>query len=184
MSANDETENNTPAPEEETSTPENVAENAPVTEEEAAVTTGEETAETEEKSPAPEESAGARPCDVIAQIEREQFREGAEDEDFNVGDTVKVHTRVVEGGKERIQIFAGIVIAQGGGALNRAFTVRKISYGEGVERVFPVHSPKVARIEVTKRGKVRRAKLHYLRDRVGKQATSVRAAEQGQAVSS
>ncbi len=112
--------------------------------------------------------------DIIQKIEKEQMKKNVTS--FDPGDTVKVHTRVVEGGKERIQIFAGIVIAQRGTGVNASFTVRKISNGEGVERVFPVHSPKVARIEVTKKGKVRRAKLHYLRDRLGKQATNVRLA--------
>jgi len=112
--------------------------------------------------------------DIISKIEQEQLK--SEVVDFNVGDTVKVHTRVVEGGKERIQIFAGIVIAKRGSGVNASFTVRKISYGEGVERVFPVHSPRIAKIEVTAKGKVRRAKLHYLRSRVGKKATSVKSA--------
>jgi large subunit ribosomal protein L19 len=111
---------------------------------------------------------------IIQKIEKEQMKESFAP--FNVGDQVKVHTRVVEGGKERIQIFAGIVLAKKGSGLGQSFTVRKISYGEGVERVFPVHSPKVAKIEVTQRGKVRRARLHYLRDRVGKRATTVKAA--------
>ena len=111
---------------------------------------------------------------VIDKIEKEQMKENVTP--FNPGDTVKVHTRVVEGGKERIQIFAGIVLSKQGTGVSEAFTVRKISYGEGVERVFPIHSPKVAKVEVTKRGKVRRAKLHYLRDRVGKSATTVKAA--------
>ncbi len=111
---------------------------------------------------------------LIDRIEQEQMKSGVID--FNVGDTVNVHTRVVEGGKERIQIFTGIVIGRRGAGLQQAFTVRKISYGEGVERVFPVHSPKVAKIEVVRRGKVRRAKLNYLRSRVGKKATLVRAA--------
>lgn len=111
---------------------------------------------------------------IIQKIEKEQMKEKVAA--FNVGDQVKVHTRVVEGGKERIQIFAGIVLAKKGSGVGQSFTVRKISYGEGVERVFPVHSPKIARIEVTQRGKVRRARLHYLRDRVGKQATQVKAA--------
>ncbi len=110
---------------------------------------------------------------IIQKIEDEQLNEVA---DFNVGDTVKVHCRVVEGEKERIQLFAGIVIAKKGQGLNQAFTVRKISYGEGVERGFPVHSPRVAKIEVTHRGKVRRARLNYLRGRVGKQAMSVKSA--------
>ncbi len=111
--------------------------------------------------------------DIIQKIEKEQMK--SDIPAFNVGDSVKVHTRVVEGGKERIQIFAGIVIAKRSAGINAAFTVRKISNGEGVERVFPVHSPKISTIEVTKAGKVRRARLHYLRDRVGKQATNVKA---------
>ena len=113
--------------------------------------------------------------DIINKIEKEQMKDDVTD--FNVGDTVKVHTRVVEGGKERIQIFAGIVLARRGSGVNQSFTVRKISYGEGVERVFPVHTPRIAKIEVTHRGKVRRAKLHYLRDRVGKKATLVKSAD-------
>ncbi|MEM9480975.1 MAG: 50S ribosomal protein L19 [Verrucomicrobiota bacterium] len=113
---------------------------------------------------------------IIDKIEKEQLKD--ELPEFRVGDTLKVHTRVVEGGKERIQIFQGICIAKRGGTgLNAGYTVRKISSGEGVERVFPMHSPKVAKIEVTKKGKVRRARLHYLRDRVGKKATTVKAAE-------
>ena len=111
---------------------------------------------------------------IIDKIEKEQLK--AEVADFNVGDSVKVHTRVVEGGKERIQIFQGIVIARRGTSVNASFTVRKISYGEGVERVFPVHTPRISKIEVVHRGKVRRAKLHYLRDRVGKKATLVKSA--------
>src|ERR1700712_2971657 len=104
---------------------------------------------------------------IIAKIEQEQLKKVTE---FCVGDTVKVHTRVAEGDKERIQIFAGIVIARNGGGFNESFTVRKISYGEGVERVFPVHTPRISKVEVTKRGRVRRAKLHYLRKRIGKNA--------------
>ena len=90
--------------------------------------------------------------------------------DFRSGDTVKVHVRVVEGGRERIQIFEGAVIARDGGGLSETFTVRKISFGIGVERVFPVHAPIIQQIEVTRRGLVRRAKLYYLRGRVGKAA--------------
>jgi large subunit ribosomal protein L19 len=93
---------------------------------------------------------------------------------FRVGDTVRVHTRVVEGDKERIQIFTGVVIARKGRDINGSFTVRRISYGEGVERVFPVHSPKVAKIEVERQGAPRRAKLYYLRDRTGKDALFVK----------
>ncbi|MCP5560344.1 MAG: 50S ribosomal protein L19 [Verrucomicrobiaceae bacterium] len=116
---------------------------------------------------------------IIDKIQTEQLKK--EVPNFKVGDTVKVHTRVVEGDKERIQIFAGIVICRRGSSLNEAFTVRKISYGEGVERVFPLHSPKVATIEVTKSGKVRRARLHYLRSRKGKKAMLVK--EESRAVS-
>ena len=109
---------------------------------------------------------------IITKIEAEQLKKDVAA--FRVGDTVKVHTRVIEGDKERIQIFAGIVIARKGSSLNEAFTVRKISYGEGVERVFPLHSPKVAKVEVTKTGRVRRARLHYLRGRKGKEAMTVK----------
>lgn len=112
---------------------------------------------------------------IIQKIEQEQLK--PEVADFNVGDSVKVHCRVVEGGKERIQIFAGLVIARKGSGVNASFSVRKISYGEGVERVFPVHTPRIAKIEVTSRGKVRRAKLHYLRERVGKRALLVKSAD-------
>jgi len=112
---------------------------------------------------------------VIDKIEKEQMKEDVPE--FGPGDTVKVHSRVVEGGKERIQIFQGIVLGRRGTAINQAFTVRKISNGEGVERVFQVHSPKLAKIEVLKKGKVRRAKLHYLRQRLGKGATQVKSAD-------
>ena len=111
---------------------------------------------------------------IIQKIEQEQMKQDVTP--FNVGDTIKVHTRVVEGGKERVQIFAGIVLARSGTGVNAAFTVRKISYGEGVERVFPVHTPRISKIEVTSKGKVRRAKLHYLRERVGKRALLVKSA--------
>jgi large subunit ribosomal protein L19 len=90
--------------------------------------------------------------------------------DFGPGDTLKVHVRVVEGTKERVQIFQGAVIGRQGDGLRETFTVRKVSYGVGVERTFPVHTPTVAKIEVVSRGDVRRAKLYYLRDRVGKAA--------------
>ena len=105
-------------------------------------------------------------------IESEQFRK--DDAKFNVGDSVRVHTKVVEGDKERIQIFSGIVIGKRGGGLNETFTVRRISYGEGVERIFPFHSPRVDKIEVERQGDVRRAKLTYLRKRIGKGATLVK----------
>lgn len=90
--------------------------------------------------------------------------------EFWPGDNVKVHVRVVEGSRSRIQVFEGVVIARQGGGLRETFTVRKISFGVGVERIFPVHSPVIERIEVTRRGKVRRAKLYYLRERTGKKA--------------
>ena len=109
---------------------------------------------------------------LLDKIQSEQFRK--DDAKFGVGDSVKVHTKVVEGDKERIQIFAGIVIGRKGRGLNETFTVRRISYGEGVERVFPVHSPRIAKIEVEKEGRARRAKLNYLRARKGKEATAVR----------
>ena len=89
---------------------------------------------------------------------------------FGPGDEVKVHVRVVEGGKERIQIFLGNIIRRQGSGVQETYTVRKVSYGVGVERTFPVHTPTVAKIEVLKRGDVRRAKLYYVRDRVGKAA--------------
>lgn len=92
---------------------------------------------------------------------------------FNIGDTVKVHVKIKEGNRERIQVFEGTVIAKKHGGIQETFTVRRISYGVGVERTFPVNSPKIANIEITRRGKVRRAKLYYLRDRVGK-ATRVK----------
>ncbi len=109
---------------------------------------------------------------IIYKIESEQFKSNITP--FNVGDTVKVHNRVVEGDKERIQIYAGIVIGRKGTGLNENFTVRRVSYGEGVERVFPIHSPRIAKIEVERRGAVRRAKLNYLRSRKGKSATTVK----------
>ena len=109
---------------------------------------------------------------LLDKISQEQKK--SEAQSFRVGDTVRVHTRVVEGDKERIQIFTGVVIARKGRDINSSFTVRRISYGEGVERVFPVHSPKVAKIEVERQGNPRRAKLYYLRDRTGKDALFVK----------
>lgn len=109
---------------------------------------------------------------ILDIIEKEQQKSDATP--FSVGDSVRVHTRVVEGDKERIQIFAGVVIGRKGRGLNETFVVRRISYGEGVERVFPVHSPRVAKVEVEKQGRARRAKLNYLRSRKGKEATAVR----------
>ena len=110
---------------------------------------------------------------IIQQLETEQLQAlvaKRELPEFTHGDTVKVWVKITEGNKERLQAYEGVVIARKGGGLNESFTVRKISYGEGVERVFPLYSPNVASIEVIKRGKVRRAKLYYLRDRRGKSA--------------
>ena len=90
--------------------------------------------------------------------------------EINIGDTVRVHVLIKEGQRERIQVFEGTVIARKHGGINETFTVRRVSYGVGVERVFPVHSPKVEKVEIVRRGKVRRSKLYYLRDRVGKAA--------------
>ena len=101
-------------------------------------------------------------------IDNDQLRDDIPD--FAPGDELKVHVRVVEGNKERIQVFQGNVIARQGGGLQETYTVRKLSYGIGVERTFPLHAPTVTKIEVVKRGDVRRAKLYYLRDRVGKAA--------------
>ena len=112
---------------------------------------------------------------LFDKIESEQYRKDAAK--FNVGDTVRVHTKVKEGDKERIQVFSGVVIGRRGHGLNESFTVRRISYGEGVERVFPVHSPRVEKIEVERQGNVRRAKLTYLRKRLGKGATLVKEKE-------
>src|SRR5262249_49485454 len=109
---------------------------------------------------------------LLDKIESEQFRKDAAQ--FAIGDSVRVHTKVVEGDKERIQIFSGVVIGRRGHGLNEMFTVRRISYGEGVERVFPVHSPRVEKVEVERKGRTRRAKLTYLRKRLGKGATLVK----------
>jgi large subunit ribosomal protein L19 len=105
---------------------------------------------------------------VIAQIEKENMKYDLPD--FRVGDTVSVHIRIVEGNKERIQIFKGVVIRRKNGMMSAAFTVRKISHGVGVEKTFPLHSPRVEKIQVDSRGRVRRAKLYYLRDLKGKAA--------------
>jgi large subunit ribosomal protein L19 len=113
---------------------------------------------------------------VIEKIEKEQMEKISsqrEIPEFGAGDTIKVDVKIVEGEKERVQAFEGLCIARSGGGINENFTVRKISYGEGVERVFPIFSPKIAGITVLKRGKVRRAKLYYLRDRRGKSARIV-----------
>lgn len=109
---------------------------------------------------------------LIDKIHGEQVRQ--QDADFGIGDSVRVHTKVVEGDKERIQVFAGIVIGRRGRGLNETFTVRRISYGEGIERVFPLQSPRIDKVTVERRGKVRRARLNYLRDRIGKAAMAVK----------
>ncbi|NLY80299.1 MAG: 50S ribosomal protein L19 [Lysinibacillus sp.] len=105
---------------------------------------------------------------IIAEITKEQLRTDLPD--FRPGDTVRVHVLITEGNRERIQIFEGVVIKRRGGGISETFTVRKISYGVGVERTFPVHTPKIAKLEVVRRGKVRRAKLYYLRNLRGKAA--------------
>jgi large subunit ribosomal protein L19 len=105
---------------------------------------------------------------VIRAVGRPQERD--DPTPFRVGDTVRIHYKIIEGKTERVQVYAGICIAFHGKGLTRTCTVRKISYGVGVERVFPVHSPKIVRVEVVRRGRVRRAKLYYLRNRVGKAA--------------
>ena len=113
---------------------------------------------------------------IIEKIEKEQLEKlssGKQMPDFNPGDTIKVDVKVVEGTRERIQAFEGVCIARGGKGINKSFTVRKISYGEGVERVFPLFSPKISSITLVRKGKVRRAKLYYLRDRRGKAARIV-----------
>ena len=109
--------------------------------------------------------------DIIAQLEAEQAAKlGANIPEFQPGDTVIVNVKVKEGERSRVQAYEGVCIARNGGGLQESFTVRKISYGEGVERVFPVYSPMIDSIKVVRRGKVRRAKLYYLRDRRGKSA--------------
>ena len=94
----------------------------------------------------------------------------AEVPSFNIGDTIRIHNRIKEGARERIQLFEGTVIARHGAGISETFTVRRVAYGVGVEKTFPLHSPNVVKVEVTRRGKVRRAKLYYVRERVGKQA--------------
>ena len=113
--------------------------------------------------------------ELLDKIEATQIRK--DPLEFNVGDSVKVHTRVVEGEKERIQVFAGLVIGRRGHGVNETFTVRRISYGEGVERVFPVNSPRIEKLVVERQGKVRRAKLNYLRERIGIRALAVKASD-------
>ena len=122
---------------------------------------------------------------LIQQLEKEQFDKLAaakEIPDFAPGDTVRVHVRVTEGTRTRLQAYEGVVIARKGGGINESFTVRKISYGEGVERVFPVLSPMIDSIKVVRRGKVRRAKLYYLRNLRGKSARIVEKTDRAAAV--
>lgn len=106
--------------------------------------------------------------EMIRVLEKEQMRQDAPN--VRIGDTVKLHVKVVEGTRERIQVFEGVVIARRNGGLRETFTVRRVSYGVGVERTFPVHSPRLDKIEVVRSGKVRRAKLYFLRSRTGKAA--------------
>jgi large subunit ribosomal protein L19 len=120
---------------------------------------------------------------IIQELEKEQaaaIMGGRAVPDFAPGDTVRVNVKVTEGTRTRIQAYEGVVIARSGGGLNESFTVRKISYGEGVERVFPVYSPSVDSVEVIRRGKVRRAKLYYLRGRRGKSARISEKQDRGQ----
>jgi len=109
---------------------------------------------------------------IVREVTQDQIRTDLTP--FKVGDGVRVHTRVREAGKERIQIFSGIVIARRGSGMSETFTVRRISYGEGVERVFPVNSPNIEQIEVDRESVVMRSRLYYLRDRVGREATKVK----------
>ena len=104
--------------------------------------------------------------DLIKALTNEQLKENAPV--LNIGDTVKIHNRIKEGNRERIQLFEGTIIAKNGGGISETFTVRRVSYGVGVEKTFPVHSPNVEKVEIIRSGKVRRAKLYYLRDRIGK----------------
>ncbi|MCL2755903.1 MAG: 50S ribosomal protein L19 [Firmicutes bacterium] len=113
---------------------------------------------------------------LVELIEKEQIVKEAPQ--FNVGDTVKVHFKIVEGNKERVQVFEGLVIARKNGGIRETFTVRKISFGVGVERTFPVHSPRIDKVEVIREGAVRRAKLYYIRDLTGKAATRVKEKKQ------
>ena len=109
---------------------------------------------------------------TLDQIEAAYLRDDLPE--FRPGDNVKVNVRVVEGGRERVQTFEGVVIGRDGGGLRETFTVRKVSFGIGVERIFPLHAPIIQSIEVTRRGKVRRAKLYYLRDRIGSKAIRIK----------
>jgi len=123
--------------------------------------------------------------EAIEAVVESQLKPEAEFPDFSIGDTVNVHVRIIEGDKERIQVYQGVLIAANGRGINRMVTVRRIVANEGVERVFPLHSPRIAKIEIVRRGDARRAKLYYLRDRVGKsrrlrdQRRGIRQTEEG-----
>ena len=106
--------------------------------------------------------------DILSTVVKDNLKK--EVPKFNVGDLVKVHVKIKEGDRERIQVFEGTVIAKKHGGISETFTVRRVSYGVGIERIFPIHSPKVDKVEVIRQGKVRRAKLYYLRDKIGKAA--------------
>lgn len=124
-----------------------------------------------QSKPAPESGKKVQEAAETAGAPKEKKESRrAELPDINPGDTLKVHLKVVEGGRERTQVFQGVVLKRQGNQLHETFTVRKISFGVGVERIFPLHSPRIKRVEVMKRGRVRRAKLYYLRERVGKKA--------------
>ena len=110
----------------------------------------------------------AKKMDLIKALNNEQLK--SEVPELNIGDTVKIHNRIKEGTRERIQMFEGTIIAKHGGGISETFTVRRVTYGVGVEKTFLVHSPNVVQVDIIRRGKVRRAKLYYLRDRVGKSA--------------
>lgn len=128
----------------------------------------------EEKAEQPKAEAKAAPkastahVNLIKAIEAKQMKDGAEN--FNVGDTVRVNYKVIEGTTERVQAFEGLVICKKNTGLRKTFTVRKISYGVGVERIFPMHSPRIESVAVVRHGRVRRAKLYYVRDKIGKEA--------------
>jgi len=110
--------------------------------------------------------------EIIREIEKKMMRDDVPE--IWTGDTVRVHFKIKEGEKERIQVYEGVVIAKKGSGIKRTFTVRKISFGIGVERIFPLHSPKIEKIEIVKRGKVRRAKLYYLRNKIGQKAIRIK----------
>lgn len=118
---------------------------------------------------------------IIKELDKKYLKESVEE--FNVGDTIRVYAKIIEGDKERLQGFEGIVIAKKGGGIASTFTVRKIVQGIGVERIFPIHSPKVERIKIIKHGKVKKAKLYYMRDRIGGAALKITDKEAAQAQS-